>query len=126
MVANLYDVLGLKQDATTDEIRRAYRRLARQHHPDITGHSDAVRFREIKLAYETLSDAVSRASYDRTLESRIRIPVRILPSRKGAAYAEPLIPPRRAVDSFDRRSPFIEQEAFEEIFHFMEGLLFRF
>ena len=124
MDANFYEVLGLRQDATTDDIRRAYRRLARQHHPDITGRSDAIRFREIQLAYETLSDTALRARYDRSLGHRI--PVRIVTSTKAADYAEPLIPPRRTADSFARCSPFAQQEAFEEIFSLVENWFFRF
>ncbi len=50
-----YDVLGVERDATDDEIKRAYRRLARQHHPDANpGDPEAeVRFKEIAVAYET-------------------------------------------------------------------------
>jgi curved DNA-binding protein CbpA len=124
VVQNLYEILGLKPHATTEDIRSAYRRLAREHHPDITGHSDAVRFREIRLAYEILSDPLSRARHDRGLDNRI--PVRIVSSTKPRADAEPLIPPRRAVENFARGFPFAEQPAFEEIFNIMERLFFHF
>jgi curved DNA-binding protein CbpA len=124
VVQNLYEILGLEQDATTEDIRSAYRRLAREHHPDITGHSDAVRFREIRLAYEILSDPLSRARHDRRLDSRI--PVRIVSSTKPRTDVEPLIPPRRAVENFARSSQFEEQPAFEEIFSIMERLFFHF
>src|SRR5262249_48451163 len=124
VVANFYEVLGLKADATTQDIRTAYRRLVRQHHPDVTGRSDALRFREIQLAYDTLSDAASRVRYDRSLENRV--PVRIVSSRKQAAYAEPLIPQRRTAENFANRSRFSEQDAFEEIFSLVEKWFFRF
>ena len=117
MVQNLYEILGLEQDTTTEDIRSAYRRLAREHHPDITGHSDAVRFREIRLAYEILSDPLSRARHDRRLDNHI--PVRIVSSTKPRTDVEPLIPPRRAVENFARSSQFEEQPAFERLFfHF--------
>jgi DnaJ-class molecular chaperone len=67
MARDLYDVLGVKRDATEREIRTAFRRLARRHHPDVNpGNADAeTRFKEINAAYEVLSDADSRKKYDR-------------------------------------------------------------
>lgn len=65
-MADHYEVLGVSRGATADEIKRAYRRLARQHHPD-TNPDDAeseVRFKEIALAYEVLSDPERRRTYD--------------------------------------------------------------
>lgn len=59
---NPYQTLGVNRDATADEIKRAYRRLASQHHPDKGG--DKNRFQEIQVAYDTLSDANRRAAYD--------------------------------------------------------------
>src|SRR6185312_514483 len=62
-----YDVLGVARDASADEIKRAYRALARKHHPDVShDKSDAEhRFKEINEAYEVLSDPNKRAQYDR-------------------------------------------------------------
>jgi molecular chaperone DnaJ len=62
-MADLYGVLGLRPDAATEEIKRAYRRAAREHHPDAGG--DAERFKEVTRAYEVLSDPERRARYDR-------------------------------------------------------------
>lgn len=67
MAKDLYDVLGVKRGASDKDIRSAYRRLARQHHPDVNpGNSEAeARFKEINAAYEVLSDADKRQKYDR-------------------------------------------------------------
>jgi curved DNA-binding protein len=61
-MSNYYDVLGVSRTATTDEIKRAYRKLASQHHPDRGG--DTAKFQEIEAAYRTLSDEQKRAEYD--------------------------------------------------------------
>ena len=61
-----YDVLGIGRQANGDEIKKAYRRLAREYHPDVNKNSDAeARFKEINEAYEVLSDEQKRATYDR-------------------------------------------------------------
>lgn len=61
-----YEVLGVGQDADRDQVRRAYRRKAREFHPDVNDAPDAAdRFREVKEAYEVLSDDEKRAMYDR-------------------------------------------------------------
>jgi molecular chaperone DnaJ len=60
--ANYYDILGVKKDASADDVKKAFRRLARKHHPDAGG--DEEKFKEINEAYEVLSDAQKRAQYD--------------------------------------------------------------
>ncbi len=61
-----YEMLGVSHDADQDAIRRAYRKLARQYHPDLNSDSDADdRFKELGEAYEVLSDPDKRERYDR-------------------------------------------------------------
>jgi molecular chaperone DnaJ len=63
---DLYELLGVARDADGDAVKKAYRRLARQYHPDVNPDPDAQeRFKEISLAYEVLSDPQKRAAYDR-------------------------------------------------------------
>jgi curved DNA-binding protein len=63
---DLYRVLGVERTATEGDIKRAYRKLARELHPDVTGDDPRAteRFKEISVAYETLSDPQRRRSYD--------------------------------------------------------------
>ena len=67
MSSDFYELLGVGRDATEDDLKKAFRKLARQYHPDANpDDADAeARFKEIALAYETLSDPQKRAHYDR-------------------------------------------------------------
>jgi DnaJ family protein A protein 2 len=65
-----YNILGVSQNATADEIRKAYRKLALQHHPDRGG--DKEKFQELNLANETLTDPKKRELYDQYGEDGLR------------------------------------------------------
>src|SRR3954466_2549046 len=58
-----YEILGISKSASADEIKRAYRKLAMQHHPDKHGGDDS-QFKELSEAYEVLKDDQKRAGYD--------------------------------------------------------------
>jgi curved DNA-binding protein len=60
-----YKIMGLERNATTDDIKRSYRKLARKYHPDVSKEANAEeRFKEVGEAYEVLKDPQKRASYD--------------------------------------------------------------
>jgi len=67
MARNYYDIMGVPRNASEKDIRKTYRRLARQHHPDVNPGDKAAeaRFKEINAAYEVLSDTEKRRKYDR-------------------------------------------------------------
>ena len=89
-----YEVLGVERSAIPQEIKKAYRRLAREYHPDVNDAPEAeTRFKEINEAYEVLSDVEKRATYDRF--------GRVAPGAGGMGFG------------FGSRDPF---EIFEEVF----------
>ena len=62
-----YDVLGVSPDAGAEEIKRAYRQLARRYHPDISGDDRGAAFKELARAYDVLRDPSRRRHYDAQL-----------------------------------------------------------
>ena len=65
MSNSLYETLGVSQSASADEVKKAYRRLARKYHPDVNKDAGAEdKFKEINAAYEIISDAKKRSQYD--------------------------------------------------------------
>lgn len=63
MIKDYYDILGVKRDASQEDIKKAFRKLAHEHHPDKHGGSDE-KFKEINSAYQVLSNAEKRKQYD--------------------------------------------------------------
>ena len=100
MAKSYYTILGISSNATMDEVRSAYRRLAKHFHPDhYSGSSDI--FREIQEAYSILGNPYRRRQYENNIKKpSIRLPL------KRAPYPEPepLIPEESGVD-FGEVSP---------------------
>ncbi len=72
MAGDYYQILGVSRDVDKEEIKRAYRRLARKYHPDVNKESGAEeKFKEINRAYEVLSEPETRARYDRFGEAGV-------------------------------------------------------
>ncbi|CAM3808793.1 J domain-containing protein [Marinicrinis lubricantis] len=67
-----YDILGVARNASADDIKKAYRKLAKKHHPDANqGNPESSRiFQEMVTAYQTLSDGSARQRYDAELDGR--------------------------------------------------------
>jgi DnaJ-class molecular chaperone len=86
---SFYDILGVSNAATAEEIRRAYRVLARRYHPDVNpGRSSEERFKEIANAYATLSDAGKRRAYDAELGKRLQESVHSTFNKAHTAYKQ--------------------------------------
>lgn len=66
MPENFYDLLGVDEDATSDELKRAYRERAREYHPDVNADDRAgTQFKTVRRAYDVLRDETERSAYDR-------------------------------------------------------------
>ena len=69
---NYYEILGVNRDATNDEIKKAYKKLAKKWHPDLNRDNIKVaeaKMKEINVAYTTLSDEVARIDYNKKLDA---------------------------------------------------------
>lgn len=107
MTMDYYQILGVDEEASGEEIRSAYRRLVRRYHPDLGGDAEAEKFRRVQEAYETLSDPERRRQYDHTRGTRV--PVRI--GRPRPASTPGPFPSR--VHPFRNTTP---EDPLEEIF----------
>ncbi|MFA5864420.1 MAG: DnaJ C-terminal domain-containing protein [Phycisphaerae bacterium] len=87
MARDYYDILGVSRKATQDELKRAYRKLARRYHPDVCKEKDAEKkFKEINEAYEILSDKDKRAAYDQFGHAGVGMGDRPAGPRPGPGY----------------------------------------
>ena len=116
--ATLYNVLGIKQLATDTEVRSAYRRLARQWHPDVCKEPDAhEQFIRIQHAYEVLIDPHTRSRYDAGLALAASVPSRRDMFDVNVGYRPPLRCGLLMVTGIEQLSRFIVDEihAWEDI-----------
>jgi DnaJ-class molecular chaperone len=121
MARNYYIVLGIKADASQEQIKEAYRRKAKELHPDHYG-SDCKPFIEVQEAYEVLSDPDRREAYDRNIAGRHRPPVtapgvRPQPSRRSgrSPFSRASDPFQSFFDAYVGSNP----TSFEDLFESM-------
>lgn len=89
--STLYAVLGVKRDITGNDLRKAYRRAARQWHPDVCKEPDATQqFQRIQHAYDVLNDPAKRARYDAGLKIAATLPASQLPFNAENQWRPPL------------------------------------
>lgn len=120
MARNYYIILGIKPDATEEQIKSAYRRKAKELHPDYYGE-DREPFQSVQEAYSVLSDPARRKAHDNDLdrEKRLRSTQQRTPAYRRHPKVEPLIPEERPVEVEDLslpRSFLTYRPSFEELF----------
>ncbi|GAB4231403.1 MAG: hypothetical protein Kow00109_03550 [Acidobacteriota bacterium] len=127
-MSDYYRILGVSQDASREEIQRAFRRLAREHHPDAGGEASGEQFRRIREAYEVLSDPQRRAAYDAERGQGVRIRIQRSPQRPPQTSSSTVYEIRRApgyrdirevFDSRNSRSRTTPYDPFEELDRFI-------
>lgn len=97
MAKDYYAILGVLPSATSEEIRSAYRRRAKQYHPDYFGQNSGP-FIRIQEAYDVLSDPANRASYDRAGKESVEIPLYYSrPEPETIRSRKPSVEPLRSV-----------------------------
>jgi curved DNA-binding protein len=128
MARDYYEALGVSRSADQSEIQRAYRKLARQHHPDVNKDPGAEeRFKEISAAYDVLSDPETRKRYDAFGEDFRRVPEDVDPAAwQAREYAGARSGGGRARGGFDGggvrfTSDVGEDIDFEDLFGSMFG-----
>ena len=122
---NYYVVLGIAEDADSDEIRSAFRALARRYHPDAGAGSSTAEFRRALEAYETLSDPARRQLHDRNLRGSRVTPTIIAESIGPHSPAESFFPSHAVLRGFPGgrvtvTRPTSLDEVFDELFRSLE------
>lgn len=70
MAQNYYEILGLQRGSSIDDVKKAYRKLVRKYHPDVSKEADAAdKMQQLNMAYETLSDESKKTEYDQMLDN---------------------------------------------------------
>jgi DnaJ-class molecular chaperone len=98
MAHSYFEILGISEDATTDDVKSAYRRLAHQHHPDHL-EGDSRNFRALQEAYDALIDPEQRRRY-KAQGSGESIPVRIVRGSSGRSRSAPRGEPLRPTGGY--------------------------
>ncbi|HEX4203121.1 MAG TPA: DnaJ domain-containing protein [Ktedonobacteraceae bacterium] len=104
LLPDYYAILGVSNDATLEEIKRAYRRLARKYHPDVNKETQDERIKKLNAAYAVLSNTAGRAAYDiqRLEAKRTALIVEMLRRRQFEQSQQPRMTWKEGVIGFVR------------------------